>query len=199
MAFLCCNCCQPINTDFDWIQFWSNTGIAVIGVLAIIFAYLQYRHGQSIAKRKEKRQDIHKKLNEFYGPFLQLRKKSDILYNRFQKKHRAKDPNFSTLRSLMRGEVFEGNDNVLLSEIITIGGKCEELIQLKAGLIDDSDLRENILPKLTTHFLILRMAYTGKFEEESDRFDDLTFPKEVDDLIEKRFKELEKELRELSK
>ncbi len=197
MELLCCNIATA--QDFDWVQFWSNMGVALIGVLAILFAYLQYRHGQSNEKRKEQRQDIHKKLNEFYGPFLQLRKKSDILYDRFQKIHREKDPKFSTLRSLMKGEVFEGNDNVILNEIIKIGGKCEDLIHSKAGLIDDSNLREVILPKLTTHFLILRMAYEGKFDNEIQRFDDLTFPIEVDSLIEKRFKELEKELKELNK
>lgn len=197
MELLCCN----VITDkgFDWVGFLPNAGVILIGVLAIVFSYLQYNSGKSEEKRKEKREDIHKKINEFYAPFLQLRKKSDILYDRFQKKHRIKDSNFSTLRTLMDGGKFEGNDNKLLEEIIKIGAKCEELIHSKAGLIDDKNLREQVLPNLTTHFLILRIAHEGKFDKETDRFDDLTFPKDVDELIEKRLSELESELKELDK
>jgi hypothetical protein len=193
MVFLCCNIPQP-TSDFDWVQFWSNTALALISVLAILFSYLQYKSGLNSEKRKEKTHDIQRKLNEFYGPFLQLRKKSDILYDRFQKKFRDQDPNFSTLRYLMRGNKFEGNDKKLLEEITKIGSLCEDLIHSKAGLIDDENLRTNILPKLTTHYLLLRLAFEGTLVSEDERFNNLTFPREVDGIIEQRFRELEAEL-----
>lgn len=197
MVLLCCNISEPTVSEFDWVQFWSNLGVALIGIIAIIFSYLQYRTGQRISKQKLKRREIQQKLDEFYGPFLQLRKKSDILYDRFQKKFREKDPNFSTLRYLMSGKEFKGNDKKLLNEIIKIGEECEKLIHSKAGLIDDNSLREEILPRLTTHFLLLRLAFEGTLVREEDRFNNLTFPKEVDQHIELRFKELEKELEKL--
>lgn len=197
MGLLCCKI--TLDSEFDWIQFIANAGIILVGLGSVLFSYLIFKKTLKAEQRKEKRDDIRKKLDEFYGPFLQLRKKSDILYDRFQKKYRDEDPHFSTLRYLMSGRVFEGNDKKLLEEIIIIGKKCEELIHSKAGLIDDENLRKNVLPKLTTHFLILRLAFEGTLEKQSNRFDELTFPKEVVGLIEIRFNELERELEELSK
>lgn len=192
-------CCSLITeTGFDLIQFTANIGIILVGIFAIVFSYFQFIKSIDVEKRRERRIDIRRKLDEFYGPFLQLRKKSDILYNRFQKKFRQDNPNFSTLRYLMEGKTFEGNDKELLKEIIIIGKRCEELIHLKSGLIDDSNLRNKTLPKLTTHFLILRLAFDGTLKEESFRFDDLNFPRDVDNLIEARIKKLEIELKDLS-
>ncbi len=197
MVLLCYNNINP-EMEFDYVQFIANLGIIVVGLAAIIFSYFQFKKSLEAEKRREKREEIRKKLDEFYGPFLQLRKKSDILYDRFQSKFRANDKDFSTLRYLMNGHKFEGNDKKLLEEIIIIGKKCEELIHSKAGLIDDSNLRNNVLPRLTTHFLILRLAFEEKLENQALRFDDLTFPKEIDGLIEKRFVELGDELDKLS-
>lgn len=197
MVLLCYNNISP-ELEFDYIQFIANLGIIIVGLAAVIFSYFQFKKSLEAEKRREKREEIRKKLDEFYGPFLQLRKKSDILYDRFQSNFRANDKDFSTLRYLMNGHKFEGNDKKLLEEIIIIGKKCEELIHSKAGLIDDSNLRNKVLPRLTTHFLILRLAFEEKLENQALRFDDLTFPKEIDGLIEKRFVELGDELDKLS-
>ena len=165
----------------------------------MVVSYLQYTGSLNAKKEEEERADIHKRLNEFYGPLLQLRKKSNLLYQKFSEDYRKSDPNFSTLIYLLDGKTFEPNELVLLTEIIRIGKKCENLIHDKAGLIDDSNLRTEIIPRATTHFLVLRLAYQKALKGEIDKFRNLTFPKELDDLLEEKKKKLEYRLKELNK
>ena len=68
----------------------------------------------------------------------------------------------------------------------------------KAGLIDDSNLRLHVLPRATAHFFLLRLAYGGLLKNEAVKYKDLTFPSELDNLLEKRKKELEERLETLN-
>ena len=202
MELICCShFCEELNSinQFDFWTFIKDIGPILIGLTSILASILIVRMTMKSAKDEAKRKQIYKKLSEFYGPFLDLRKKSHLLYERFQKDYRNENPNFSTLKYLLDGSTFTGNDKELLSEIIKIGEKCENLIHSKAGLIDDEELRTNVLPMVTTHYLILRLAFEGKLEGEKDRFNDLSFPKIVDELIEKRIISLQTELHELNK
>jgi hypothetical protein len=183
--------------DIDWLEVIQVFGPILIGILAIWFSYWQVKRALKETRKQYERDEIYKKLNEFYGPFLQLRKKSYLLYNKLRYKYRQDDPNFRTLTYLLSGKQFKDNDLILLKEIITIGQQCEDLIHTKAGLIDDSDLRVKILPRATSHYLILRLAFKGDLSGEETRFEENIFPKELDERVEKRFKELEEKLREL--
>ena len=127
-----------------------------------------------------------------------MRKKSYILYQKFQKKYRAKDANFSTLRYLLNGETFEENENALLKEIINLGTACEKLIHENAGLIDDNDLRNNLIPRASTHYLLLRLAYEGSLTGDIENFIDSSFPVEIDAKLEARKTELEAQLNKLN-
>lgn len=195
---VCSSIKVKLYSDFDYVQLLANLGVIFISIVAILIAYRQFIKGIEAEKRKEKRQEIQRKLDEFYGPFLQLRMKSNLLYERFSKKYREKDSDFSTLSYLLDGYVFAGNDQTLLKEIISIGKSCEELIHNKAGLIDNSKLRLETIPRATTHYLILKLASEGALIGDTQEFRDLTFPRELDALLEKRKKELEDELTELS-
>jgi len=137
-------------------------------------------------------------LDEFYGPFYQLRKKSNLIYEKFREKYNS-DPDFSTLTYLLDGKKFSANEEELLKEIIKIGEECEKLIHSKAGLIDDQNLRTNVIPRASTHFLILRLAHNGNLVGDVIKFKSHVFPKELDGLIEKRRGELEKQLTLLNK
>lgn len=197
---LCSNSIRvKLDSDFDYVQLVANIGVIVVGIVAVVIAYRQFTKGLEAEKRKEKRQEIQRKLDEFYGPFLQLRLKSNLLYERFSKKYRENDPQFSTLAYLLDGYIFTGNEETLLKEIISIGKECEKLIHSKAGLIDDSKLRVEVIPRATTHYLILKLAFEGALTGDTEEFRNLTFPRELDGLLEKRKKELEVDLQVLNK
>ncbi|HET8859536.1 MAG TPA: hypothetical protein VFM92_06370 [Marivirga sp.] len=155
----------------------------------------------SLNSSKEEREinSLSKKLNEFYGPFYQLRKKSFTLYKEFRKKFETEDPNFSTLKYLLSGKRFSGNDEVLLNEIILIGEECEDFIHKNAGLIDHNEIRNNLLPKLTTHYRLIKLAKDGMLKGDLDTIGRYTFPKEIDSELENRINEIKARLNELNK
>lgn len=198
MGSICVHCYQE-SKGFDWTTLIAPIISLIVAIGAMIFSYRQFKKGIYAERQKEERQEIYKKLNDFYGPLIQLRQKSNLLYQQFSKEYRVIDPNFATLTYLLNGGKFDGNDKVLLEEILELGKKCETLIHSKAGLIDDSDLRNNIIPRATTHYLILRLAYNSKLQGEAEKFKDLTFPRNMDELLEKRKKTLELRLEELNK
>jgi hypothetical protein len=171
----------------------------LIAVITIWLSHRQFRKTLKSRVVEDERKEIYKKLNDFYGPLLQLRKKSEKLYRLFSKRLGKEGENFRTLNHLLEGKEMTENEKVLLEEIIKIGEKCEDLIHQKSGLIDDRELRNNILPRLTTHLLIIRIAFEGKLKNHTDEFNDLAFPREVDDLLEEKIQHLQKRLKELNR
>lgn len=201
MVLLCCNHTFNILTNessIDWPTIISSAGAIIVGVLALWFSHKQTEITLEAKKQDEERAQIRKKLDELYGPLLQLRMKSNLLYQKFSESFRASDQNFSTLIYLLNGHVFTGNDAVLLNAIIEIGKKTEDLIHEKAGLIDDTNLRTVVLPRAITHFLILRLAYQRALVGDTVKFRNLTFPKDLDTLLENRKKILEDRLDKLN-
>ena len=195
------------------INFWKlvqDLGPTVVSIAAIIVTLivtkqtLKTQTNQNLKtlnaqKEFEARQVIQRKLDEFYGPLIQQRIKSSKLYEKFSAKYKDKDKNFSTLLYLLNGFQFTGNDKVLLEQIIQLGEESERLIQEKAGLIDDTELRIDIIPRATTHFLLIKLAYNRKLIGESTEFNDLTFPRELLNKLEERKNNLEKELQKLNR
>ncbi|MBZ4040947.1 MULTISPECIES: hypothetical protein [Flavobacterium] len=186
------------ETSLDWLTIFTTVSPIIIGLVALLLSYFQMVKTLNAKKEDEERAEIRKKLDEFYGPILQLRMKSNLLYQKFNEEYRAVDSNFSTLIYLLNSHVFSGNNKILLEEIIKIGELTEKLIHEKAGLIDDTNLRTIVLPRATTHFLLIRLAYAGALTGDLDRFKTLTFPKDLDLLLEKKKKELEERLKKLN-
>lgn len=201
---------EVATTSFNTVKFIQDLGPVIISAVALLVSYFLNKKALEVQKDQTKktldaqkdteaRLLISKKLDEFYGPLLQLRKKSNLLYRKFSEKYREADSSFATLTYLLEGKFFEGNDKILIEEIIRLGEESEKLIHAKAGLIDDTNLRQNLIPRATTHYLILRLAYSGTLKGESAHFKDLTFPRELDDKLEARKKQLETELENLNK
>ena len=202
--------CNSVSSSSNFISIVKDLGPVIISAIALIFSYFltkrtlktqlkQTKMTFDAQKDTEARREIYKKLNDFYGPLLQIRQESNKLYEKFSEKYRNKDTNFATLTYLLNGFKFEGNDEILLKEIIELGSKCEKIIHSKAGLIDDSELRTNLIPKAINHFFILRLAKEGVLIGESEKYKDLTFPRELDVVLEKRKKQLEEDLVALNK
>lgn len=196
MALFLCNQIPPTGIDYNKLIVSYLPLIA--GILTLAITLVVNNKNINSQKEADERKEIYKKLNEFYGPLLQLRLKSNLLYKKFSEKFNSDGNHFRTLTYLLEGNKFDGNEEEILKEIIEIGEQCEKLIHEKAGLIDDQYLRTEILPKATTHFLILRMAYKGLLKGEADKYSDLTFPAELNKLLEKRKAELESELNRLN-
>ncbi len=205
MIFLNCG-----KVPFDIWKFLQDFGPTVISLFAIFTTFwvtretLKSQAKQNIKalnakKDLEARQLIQRKLDEFYGPLIHQRMKSTKLYDKLSAKYRGQDEKFSILTYLLEEYQFEKNDKVLLEQIIQLGVESEKLIQEKSGLIDDSQLRLEILPRVTVHFLLLHLAYNGNLKGNSDEFKDLTYPNELIAKLEERKARLERDLDNLTK
>lgn len=169
-------------------------GPIILGIAGMILGYIFQRSQLIQQQREDERREIYKKLNDFYGPALQYLGKSRELYERFTA---LRDPGFRTLTALLKGETFEGNDKVLLEQIVDITSKLEELILLRSGLVDDEELR-NLLAKASAHFTIIRLAYEGNLRGEADRFEDYVYPRELNQKLEEQTVKLKVRLAELN-
>ena len=215
-----------VSAPINWINFSASIGSVLVSILLIFFNYKSTKKtinatilnsSNAIAastknieitlnsKRiEERKNEIYKALNELYGPFSQLRQKSNLLYEKFKINKAANSPTgkFSTLLYLLEKggpQELDPNDQVLLAEIIKIGRLCERLIQSKAGLIDDENLRTIWFPAAAKHYLIIRLAYNGSLKGALELYQDSTFPDGISDLIEKRITALKNELEDLNK
>ncbi len=186
------------RSSFDLREFIINAAPIIIGVAALWFSYFQLKHADKQKRNENRRNEIYKKLNDFYGPYIHLRKKSQILYEKFQIRYREKDPNFSTLKYLLKGHKFKKNEKALLEEIIEIGNKSEKLIHENAGLIDTNELRNDLIPRASTHYLLLRLAYKGNLTGDIHNFPASSFPNEIDSKLAERKAELKNQLKKLN-
>lgn len=178
------------------IQLISTIGSLLIGLSGIgATVYINLKVIKQ-NNREDEKKEIYKKLNDFYGPFIQLRNKSHELYQIFRNNNKGNSP---TLKLLLSGQKLTDNDKTILQEIIQIGEKCEDLILNKAGLVDDDVFRQDILPRAATHFFIIRMAYNELLKGETDRFLEYKFPNELDEWLEGKTEELKGKLRVLNK
>jgi cell division protein FtsI/penicillin-binding protein 2 len=192
---------ENIKTLFDYLVAFSPT---ILAIFAIIFAYLSNRQlikeNRKLQKEEYKnkikyydRSEIYRKLNDVYAPLQLLRRISAELHAIFKN---GRD--FKTLSELVDGKKFGKNDEALLIEIIRIGDKCKKIIIDNSGLIDDQEFRDKHLPKLLTHYLLIKNVHKGKLVGESERFKNFTFPNEIDEIIDKRVNDLNDELKKLT-
>ena len=183
---------NSINTanNYECIKAW---GPVIVGVLSLFGAlFVNWRLLKSKCKEEE-RNDINKKLSEFYGPFTQLRNKSQMLYRLFVK---GKEEHYKTLSALLNGTKYDENDQNLLKQIILINKQLEDLIISKSGYVEDLELR-NLLGKAATHFNVMDLAYNKQIKGEAERFEEYLFPRELDQKIEDEIKKLHNRLKQL--
>ncbi|WP_340111017.1 hypothetical protein [Maribellus mangrovi] len=186
------------------LEFLEKLGPTLVGIVALIFSFLINRRlikeNRELKKaeynynmRAADRQLIVSRLNDLYAPLQLLRRISDELHQIFKN-----GKSFKTLSELIDGTEFNGNDAVLLNEIICIGDQCVEIIKKNSGLIDDENLRDKYLPQLLTHYFLMKNAFEGKIRNEIDRFSDFTFPSDIDKILDRRVNELNEEMKNLT-
>ena len=170
---------------------------SMVAVIALVVGYLTNRALYTLQRSKEERDEIYKKLNSFYGPFLQLRSESLLLYKKFAVAHKEADPHFRTLTYLLAGGIFSGNDAVLLRQILTINNQLQLLLLAQGGLIDRSDVREE-LGSLGMHIRVLSLACDGELSGAAVLFEDSTFPRNLDEILSVEVNRLKGRLNELN-
>ena len=170
-------------------------------------------------KLEEKRKEIYKKLDDFYGPFQQYLGKSSELYQIFIA---GKPAGFRALTYFLdRNQLYDGkrielteNDKAIFAEILSVGKQIEKLVLSKAGLVDDPTLRQDgspatgdaavtdvsrirkngLLAVLTTHLFVIRLAYEGKLTGQVDVYKNYVFPRDLPPIIEDNIARLNQEL-----
>jgi hypothetical protein len=164
---------------------------ALVAVVSLFVTRSLTMRTLSQKANEEKAKNIQDKLDQFYGPLVQLRNKSTLLYNAF--KARQPDPkNFRTLTAVLSGKRFEGNDKVLLDEIIKVGEETETLIMNSSGLVDE-DLQP-VLGRATSHYTVLRLAQNGQLQGDANQFASHVFPRDLDAAIAAKVGQLKTEL-----
>lgn len=176
------------------LEFLKVVGPIVLGIAGMVLGYVYQRTQLKQAQREDERKEIYQKLNEFYGPVQHYLAKSNELYKRFTAFRPA---GFRTLIALLEGQRFEGNDKVLLEQILEIVAKVEELILSRSGLVDDTELRE-LLARAGTHFRFIGLAYEGLLVGEADRFKGYVYPRELNEKVDKQIEKLKARLNELN-
>lgn len=169
---------QATKTVVDYL---ISAGPTIVGILAVIFSYRMNKR-LTVANEKLKnseleneykqkiqyfdRSEVYKRLNDFYAPLQLLRRTSAELHKIFKN-----GQEFRTLPTLIGGAKFENNDRAILEEIIQIGDECKRIIVSNSGLIDNQELRDIHLPKLLTHYILIKKAFNGEISDQINRFD----------------------------
>lgn len=167
----------------------------ILGFVGVIFTFSTSRRALKLRTLEEERKSIYEKISTFYGPFQQLRGINYELYKVFRAR-RGED--FRTLTALLTGEKFEGNDKILLDNIINNSERLEKLIIEKSGLIDSEELRQ-LLWTAATHFRLIQLASQGILIGEIERFKPYLFPRTLDDIVNMEIKKLRRRLEEINR
>ena len=151
--------------------------------------------------KQEKRacaEDIKRKLETFYYPYLLIAKENTSLYTVFSQEHLAKDSNYRTLISLLLEKDFSKNDSAILERIVENDGLLKDLINTHANVVDDREIRD-LLIKSATHYAFIELAFKKRIIGEVERFEPYVHPNEVYGLVERKARELEKEMQDALK
>jgi hypothetical protein len=176
------------------VEFITTLAPIIVGLVALLVGYHYNKRLLTQKNHEDERKEIYKKLNSFYGPVRQLLGTSYEFSNLL----RASRPEeFRTLVFLLEGNSFEGNDKVVLQQILEIGKHIERLVRDKSGLVEDKNLYE-LLWKLSTHIRLIRLASQGKLKGQRERFEEHVFPREIGEKIEKEILRLNTRLTELN-
>lgn len=199
-----CACCNHLSGVFieqassgkDFWDFLGAIGPTAIGMAGLWMAFAGIVKPIRANRIQNRITQLEARLNNFYGPYFHLRRKSALLYDKLKQPYLA-ESGFSVLRKIFSGHKFIGNDALLIKEIIAIGEQCEELIAKNSGYIDAGSLRDDLLPSVSIHYRILKLAFDGTITADLARFGDMTFPIAIDDALRSAIKAIEDEKKQL--
>lgn len=171
---------------------------ALVSLVAVLLSYLYNKRVITQKNSEDEKKEIYKKLNEFFGPFQAIRKKNKLIYEIFVSQYKKNDPDFRTLHYFLDGNELSGNEKLLFEEILKNNDVLEKILIEKAGLVDSAELRKHYFPQFLAHCCIIKLAYNKQLTGEKEKFMEHTFPKGIDDYVEKEFIKYKERLVELN-
>ena len=214
---------QLLITPAFWVGVISVLSTLIVCLITISNTRRNHKELMISKQREERRKEIYKQLNDFYGPFQLYLNTSKELFNVLSNN---KPENFRTLTYLInRNQEYMVNGNkvtiqldnteeIILDQIVQMGDNMSVLIIEKAGLIDNVKLRYNytsnpqytdveiskngLLAFANAHFLFMKLARLEKLGNNASKFSTYVFPRELPDVIETEIQKLKKELEELN-
>jgi hypothetical protein len=128
---------------------------------------------------------------------LEQSRKLNVLFKQSDAFERSSRERPRTLIALLEGEKFEGNDKILLKEILGIVSQARDVMYEKSGLIDDEDIMQELVD-FSLHVRMLHLAYEGQLASDIKRFQGYVFPEKLDAKIKKRIDDLQQRLKVLN-
>lgn len=221
---------SPVSNPVVFAALISASALLIVNIVTQILQIRSnnrtHEHNKKVLadkKLEEKRKEIYKKLDDFYGPFQQYLGKSSELYQIFIA---DKPADFRALTYFLdRTQLYDGkrvmlteNDRAIFAEILSVGKQLEKLVLSKAGLVDDPTLRQDgspatgdaavtdvsrprkngLLAVLTTHLFVIRLAYEEKLTGQIGVYKNYVFPRELPPIIEDNIARLNQELNTLN-
>ena len=198
---------SPNPEPFSWV----TIGLVVtifLNLATTILNIFQIRKGWKELKNQDRlfiegqnlkeRDDIRYKLNSFFGPMIELRTESRLLYDVFAVNERKQENGFRTLNFLAGGNKtrLSDSDQAILKGIIEINSKQLDLIE-KEGWAVRNILLTDLLGKLGAHIRVLSMANDLKLNNMTSEIISLVFPKEIDGALETEVRRLQDRYNEL--
>lgn len=150
--------------------------------------------------REQERAELTRRLSTFYGPLKQHLMLARVLHDRLRAgdpEHRTRDQ-FRTLVALLRNDDFSGNDKAIIQELVSTTNAARELIMTSEGIVEDEGLLTT-LSKAAAHFRMLELAATKKITGEVNRFESSTFPRELDEVLERTIVDIRSRIQEFSR
>ncbi|MFK4386988.1 hypothetical protein [Bradyrhizobium sp. USDA 223] len=185
-----CNCSSE-KDDGSWRpRDWAPllTGIAgifgaLVAAIAIIFNLIASR-GTTIQKANEAELEaLQSKLDNFYGPYVQLSKTNELIASDLKNRHAAgKDMRILVcLLDPKWRDQFSSGEAALVEEILAIDKKLLDLIQDKSGLV--SNAVQPYLWRAASHFRIMMLASESKLDNDPGRYEHYVYPRQLDEIV----------------
>ncbi len=205
---------DPNVLDIEKINAWGPIIVGLVAVLASSIANFcliksqrhqnsehnsQMRENLRLRRSEDEREEINRKLKDFYGPLKQLRIESRILYGKFVKDLKNEHPyvsrRFWTLSYLIKNKDKEdlglkSHERSLLNQIVSIGKQSLALIENESGVVSLPELRE-LLGQWGAHIRFLNLAFQRKLSPPAEAYDDILYPRAIDGALESAILRLE--------
>lgn len=200
-----------------------NGSILIASIVALLGIVVTMRNhkvdflNEQISRRKDK---ITQQIVEFYVPIMTYLQISKALS---RKLYAGKPKDFDLLSCLLGKDYLDEKNNKiqltekelkLLDSILELSDKIEDIINKKAGLVEDKQLTMEYMPSkditnitldidnknlgllglLLVHYKVIKSARTGIIQGDFKYYDQFKFPREIVSVIENNYKKLKNEL-----
>lgn len=187
-------CAAPPQSDAWTSKDWATVIGALVGALSSFLAFFvgmraigsNLRSTESNNNQKTNEAElkaIEEKLDQFFGPYLQLSNTNKLIANELKARH-PEAPEMRILLLLIdpdwRGK-FSPGDATAIDEIIEIDKSLLALIHDKAGLVDARV--QPYLYRAAAHFRMMIRAHESKLDNQPATYRSYVYPRQLDDVI----------------